>query len=347
MMLERTEIKARAWQSVRQNYWPVIGAYCLVTVITFFLSYIPLASLLVGLIIYVGCAGYFLNLFRGQQVTIGHLFRPFSRYGRVLGGSLWKSLWVFLWSLLFVIPGIVKSYSYFCTEYILADSPGVEAMRALDLSKRMMDGNKGKVFIMHLSFIGWALLGGAIMLATMIPTELIYSRASLYDMSSPMGISAFGAAFIGSHILVFLPYFAYLVLFLGPYISAANAGYYEEIKRDAIARGVVGWHEFGPSEAEMYEQKIYAQQYYGQQPYGQQPYGQQPYGQQPYGQQPYGQQPYGQQPYGQQPYGQQPPYEPPPQGGQQPPYEPPQQGGQQPPYEQQPPQQDEPDPDGE
>lgn len=302
-MRSRAEIKAHAWQSVKQNYWPVVGAYVLVMIITFVCSAIPGVSfaltLLIGNIVTVGLCGYFLWRFRWHQVQVGVVFWPFNRYGRVLGGTLWKTLWVFLWTLLFVVPGIVKSYSYFCTEYILADSPNVEATRALDLSKRMMNGNKGKVFVMHLSFIGWALIGVAIMLVFLIPASLAGNFAfssHLQDINNmnPFAIFAFGSALTALGPLLF---YAYLALFLGPYVAATSAGFYEEIKHDAIMRGVIAPQEFDFSEAELRMQ--YEQYYQGQQQYGQPPYGQQ----EPYGQQ----QPEGQPSNEQQPDGQQPP----------------------------------------
>lgn len=67
-------------------------------------------------------------------------------------------LWLLL--LLLLIPAIIKSYSYFCTPYILADSPNVAAMDALSLSKKMMEGYKWKLFVAQLTFLGWFLLCG-------------------------------------------------------------------------------------------------------------------------------------------------------------------------------------------
>ena len=69
-----------------------------------------------------------------------------------------KDLYLFLWSLLFVIPGIVKSYSYRMVPYILSENPGISTKEAIDLSREMMDGNKWKAFVLDLSFIGWILL---------------------------------------------------------------------------------------------------------------------------------------------------------------------------------------------
>ena len=70
-----------------------------------------------------------------------------------------KSLFTFLWGLLFIIPGIIKSYSYKMVPYILADNPGISATEAITRSREMMNGNKGKAFLLDLSFFWWILLG--------------------------------------------------------------------------------------------------------------------------------------------------------------------------------------------
>ena len=70
-----------------------------------------------------------------------------------------RDLYVFLWSLLFIIPGIIKSFSYMLTEYILADNPSISAPEAIQLSRQMMNGHKWEAFVLKLSFIGWYILG--------------------------------------------------------------------------------------------------------------------------------------------------------------------------------------------
>lgn len=71
-----------------------------------------------------------------------------------------KGLFQFLWSLLFVIPGIIKSYEYRMIPYILSENPQITRKRAFELSKTMMRGNKWKTFVLDLSFIGWYILSG-------------------------------------------------------------------------------------------------------------------------------------------------------------------------------------------
>lgn len=42
--------------------------------------------------------------------------------------------------------------------YILAENPNMQATEAIERSKALMDGRKGDLFRLDLSFIGWALL---------------------------------------------------------------------------------------------------------------------------------------------------------------------------------------------
>ena len=278
-MRSRADIKAHSWNTFKQFYWPTAGAYCVFMVISFACGLFPLLTLLVANIVLVGSMGYFLCRYRWHQANVGILFIPFHRYGRVLGGTLWKTLWIFLWTLLFIVPGIVKMYSYFCTEFILADSPKVEAMRALELSKRMMPGNKAKVFVMHLSFLGWIFLGAAgIFIVSFLSAFNGVVPVPTYDMNFMNPFSMY-SLMGGWYVVATLAYYAYFILFVGPYISITSAGFYDEIKRDAIMRGVVREEEFNMSEAELQAYYYNWQQQYAyqqQQAQGQQPYGQQP-----------------------------------------------------------------------
>lgn len=65
---------------------------------------------------------------------------------------------IVLWSLLFVIPGIVKAYSYMLVPYILAENSSVTAKEAREMSAELMKGNKWKAFALDCSFIGWCIL---------------------------------------------------------------------------------------------------------------------------------------------------------------------------------------------
>ena len=86
------------------------------------------------------------------------MFEGFHDYGRIFVTKLLQAVYTALWSLLLVIPGIIKSYSYAMTDFILKDEPEMKNNAAIEKSMVMMDGNKMKLFMLDLSFIGWAIL---------------------------------------------------------------------------------------------------------------------------------------------------------------------------------------------
>lgn len=68
-------------------------------------------------------------------------------------------LFTALWMLLFIIPGIIKSYAYSMSFYLLFQQPNLTASEAIDESKKATDGYKMDLFILDLSYFGWYFLG--------------------------------------------------------------------------------------------------------------------------------------------------------------------------------------------
>ena len=68
-------------------------------------------------------------------------------------------MYILLWSLLLIVPGIMATYSYAMTDYILAEHPELTASEAIAQSKALMDGSRWRLFCLHLSFIGWGIVG--------------------------------------------------------------------------------------------------------------------------------------------------------------------------------------------
>ena len=85
-------------------------------------------------------------------------FSGFDDFWSAFKVALLVGVYTFLWSLLFVIPGIVKSFSYSMSLYILAENKGKSANECIKESMQMTDGHKMELFILGLSFIGWGLL---------------------------------------------------------------------------------------------------------------------------------------------------------------------------------------------
>lgn len=100
----------------------------------------------------------YLKLTKKEEIMVGDLFLGFSATGKAVWLQIITSFFTFLWSCLFVIPGIIKQYSYAMGFYILADNPELTAREALARSKEMMRGHKMELFVLQLSFIGWYLL---------------------------------------------------------------------------------------------------------------------------------------------------------------------------------------------
>lgn len=113
--------------------------------------------IITGPLVY-GLTDFYLKFVRNEENQINDLFNGFKEFGRSLVLYLLIGLFVLLWSLLFIIPGIIASYRYALAFYILRDNPQMSASEALNESKRLMDGYKMDLFLLGLSFIGWALL---------------------------------------------------------------------------------------------------------------------------------------------------------------------------------------------
>lgn len=119
---------------------------------------IPLVQFVIGGSVSIGHNRFCLKLVDGEQAQFEDLFSGFDIFGNAFVLNLLITLKVIAWSLLFVIPGIVAAYRYSMATYIMAENPGMQATEAIERSKALMDGRKGDLFCLDLSFIGWALL---------------------------------------------------------------------------------------------------------------------------------------------------------------------------------------------
>ena len=137
-----------------------IGAFLVGSAIYITIAAIAMAVVyfVLGSIISVGYARFNLDLVDGGNPSFETLFGYFSYWKTTAVARLLQSLYVLLWSLLFIIPGIMASYSYAMTEFILAEHPELTAGEAIAQSKVMMAGNRWRLFCLHFSFIGWDIL---------------------------------------------------------------------------------------------------------------------------------------------------------------------------------------------
>ncbi len=164
--MDRVYLKTQAKSHIKGK----IGILFLITLIigiitaaaSLVLSMIPGGSLIASIIITpaftLSVTRVYLNLTVGADPEAKDAFGGFDDFWSAFKVQFLVGLFTFLWSLLFVIPGIVKSYSYSMSMYVLAENKGMAALDCISTSKQLMEGHKMELFVLQLSFIGWMLL---------------------------------------------------------------------------------------------------------------------------------------------------------------------------------------------
>lgn len=118
----------------------------------------------------IGISFTFLDVIRrgkSQEMSFRQSFRLFNGndFVPVLLINILTYIFQYLWMLLFVIPGIVKSYSYSQANFIYKDLSATRDTRSMGAtsfiteSRELMNGHKGRLFWLDISFIGWYILG--------------------------------------------------------------------------------------------------------------------------------------------------------------------------------------------
>ena len=159
------ELRAKAREQLGnsifgQNWLMALLVLLIASAIVSFGSAFVIVGLLLEGVLMVGVSGIFLSLKRkGGEIEITDLFSGTKQLADNMLLGLMHYVFVFLWSLLFVIPGIVKGYSYSMCYYIKNDHPEYTWRECIDASRKMMRGHKWRLFTLHFSFIGWYIVG--------------------------------------------------------------------------------------------------------------------------------------------------------------------------------------------
>lgn len=154
---------------------------------------ISLLSYLWSSLMVAGYTGYTLRMVRRQNPDAGTIFSGFGKFGKVFITNILVGVFTCLWGLLFAVIvaalvgggvlltnlggiGIAIGIILCIVAYVvlvvalfwltlrfalvnfLVMDRGVSGLEALTLSKQLMKGNKRRLFVLHLSFIGWYLL---------------------------------------------------------------------------------------------------------------------------------------------------------------------------------------------
>ena len=163
----------------------------------------------------LGYATFNLKLVDHKNASLSDLFSQFHRLWDGFCMNFLMGLYTILWSLLFIIPGIIKEFSYAMTPYIMAEHPELTTNEAITRSREIMDGNKWRLFCLGFSFIGWSLLCS-------LPTLL--ALGAILGMAYSGQSLAVLLWLIPASIPSFIGY-----LFLRPYQEAAYAAFYRDV----------------------------------------------------------------------------------------------------------------------
>ena len=156
--MENNQIMKEAQESLKGK-WGISIAACLIAgVITIMITILGgylinedwggnLLSLFVTPPIGVGLALFFINLHDGNKLEIRTIFNPFKEVwlNSVLAYFMMIVI-IIIGSILFIIPGIIASLMFSQVFYIIAEDNKIDPYNALVKSKKMMDGNKWKLF---------------------------------------------------------------------------------------------------------------------------------------------------------------------------------------------------------
>ncbi|EPE62178.1 hypothetical protein L479_01430 [Exiguobacterium sp. S17] len=145
---------------IPQSFAPTIEVDAVPTTTESLLTFLSFIITLLIAPLTVGWAWLALSVSRGDKPAVSKLFEPFQNgYVKHVLAPFFMGLFIVLWSLLLIVPGIIKSFSYSLTNYILRDQPELSSLEAITESRRMMDGHKMDAFKLVLSFIGWFFVG--------------------------------------------------------------------------------------------------------------------------------------------------------------------------------------------
>jgi len=247
---------------LNSNDWSLISAYLdsraetgagINTLISIFLT-------LFTVVIEFGYLGYCLKLVRGEGTAIGDLFDSFGRAGWIILLYLLVTVFMFLWAMLifmaagaiigiisiflgstaisvFVVMAVVVCIAavvlfiwvvlrYAMVPFVFLDSPEINVLEVIRRSKLMMRGQKQKLFVLGLSFIGWYLLALLIFAAVFgVGMFLIQSGNFLTDALNTKAVFYLLLVVVIVAYLVSMP----LILWIQPYAVGCLAQFYRLI----------------------------------------------------------------------------------------------------------------------
>lgn len=133
-----------------------------------------------------------LNFFRltdmGLEAGMDEILFPFRspHYKNIVKIMFFRDIKILLWTLLLIIPGIIKGIEYTFIPWMLSENPGMEMTDAFAYTRQLTDGRKMDLFVLGLSFIGWAILVAVSfgILSPVLYAYVLATEAAVYNSFS-------------------------------------------------------------------------------------------------------------------------------------------------------------------
>lgn len=191
-----------------------------------------------------GLSWTYLDVYDKKAIEFSSIFQTFKNghFVRVLLVNLLMGIYVFLWTLLFIVPGIIKTYSYSMSEYILRDLPELSAKEAITKSKEIMQGNKWKLFKLQLSFYTFYILPAVLILGSIGYCIWAFNSYPFINLSEDsLGLPFLSIIFVLLAIGISSLYIFCVNLYVYPYYSMAKVNFYRYITStdDEISKPII------------------------------------------------------------------------------------------------------------
>ena len=154
----------RESKSKLSPHWVIASLVCvlyglLVGVPSGLNTYGELLSFLLAGPLQLGIAIYFLNILNDRPASIENLIEGFKPLLKVILIYIIISIVIAIGIVLLIIPGVIIALGLSMTYYILVENPELSIEESLKESWRLTNGYKMELFVLHLRFISWYLLG--------------------------------------------------------------------------------------------------------------------------------------------------------------------------------------------
>ena len=120
--------------------------------------FVYILSGLITLLLELGRIEYCAVVRRGERAEYADLFWGFSYVFRILSVMFLQAMLISFGLSFLLLPGIILSYRYRFSLYILNDDPSLGVIEILRRSGKETAGFKMQIFLLDMSFLGWGMV---------------------------------------------------------------------------------------------------------------------------------------------------------------------------------------------